>query len=193
MAKIKWNGGALLAPVPVVLVSCGTVEKPNVLTVAWTGIINSDPPKVYISVRPSRLSHKLIADSGEFVINMPSSPLIRRVDYCGVKSGRDTDKFADCALTPSPASTVSAPLIDECPVCIECKGSDVLHLGSHDMFIADIVAVNVEETLIDERGKLRMDKALLAAYAHGDYFALGKKIGSFGYSVKKKRERKPRK
>ena len=186
MAKIKWNGGALLAPVPVVLVSCGTVEKPNVLTVAWTGIINSDPPKVYISVRPSRLSHKLITDSGEFVINMPSSPLIRRVDYCGVKSGRDTDKFADCALTPSPASTVSAPLIDECPVCIECKVSDVLHLGSHDMFMADIVGVDADESLIDETGALCLERCGILAYSHGKYYSLVKPLSSLGFAVKKK-------
>ena len=193
MAKIEWKPGTLLAPVPVVLVSCGSIEQPNVLTVAWTGILSSEPPKTSVSVRPSRHSHALIKETGEFVINLPSSYLIRIVDFCGVKSGRDMQKFDVCNLTAAPSVKVGAPSVAECPVSLECRVSDVLPLGSHDMFIADIVGVTVDEKYIDENGKLHLEQVSLAAYAHGEYFALGKKIGSFGYSVRKKRTRKPRK
>jgi len=189
MAKIEWNAGTLLAPVPVVLVSCGSMEQPNVLTVAWTGILSSDPPKTYVSVRPSRFSYALIKASGEFVINLPSSYLIRIVDFCGVKSGRDIQKFEVCNLTVSPSAKVSAPSVAECPVSLECRVTDILPLGSHDMFIADIVGVTVDERFIDENGKLHLEQASLAAYAHGEYFALGKKIGDFGFSVKKKKKK----
>lgn len=168
MAKIEWNAGTLLAPVPVVLVSCGSMEQPNVLTVAWTGILSSDPPKTYVSVRPSRFSYALIKESGEFVINLPSSYLIRIVDFCGVKSGRDIQKFEVCNLTVSPSAKVSAPSVAECPVSLECRVTDILPLGSHDMFIADIVGVTVDERFIDENGKLHLEQASLAAYAHGE-------------------------
>ena len=193
MSKQVWKPGNLLAPVPPVLVSCGNMEKPNLITIAWAGTINSDPVRVSISVRPERYSYGLITESGEFVINLPSSYLIRIVDFCGVKSGRDIQKFEVCNLTVSPSAKVSAPSVAECPVSLECRVTDILPLGSHDMFIADIVGVTVDERFIDENGKLHLEQASLAAYAHGEYFALGKKIGSFGYSVRKKRTRKPRK
>ncbi len=191
MSKVKWKGGTLLAPVPPVMVSCGDMESSNIITVAWTGIINSEPPKTYISVRPSRHSYNIIKERGEFVINLTPSRLVRSVDWCGVYSGKNVDKFAKCKLTKEVANEVAAPVIAECPVALECKVTDIVPLGTHDMFVADIVAVDVAEELIDEKGKLHLEKAGLTAYAHGDYFALGKKIGSFGFSVKKKQNKKP--
>ncbi len=195
MSKIKWKGGTLLAPVPPALVSCGSMESPNMLTVAWTGIVNSDPPMTYVSIRPSRHSYQLIKESGEFVINLPSSHIIRSIDFCGVRSGRDVNKFEACHLTPETATAVKCPMVAESPVSLECRVTKVIPLGSHDMFLAEIVAVNVSEALVDDAGKLHLEKAALAAYSHGDYFSLGKKIGSFGYSVKKKKgvPRKPKK
>ncbi len=186
MAKIVWPGGALLAPVSASLVSCGTVEKPNVLTVAWTGIISSNPPKTYISLRPERHSYAIIRESGEFVINLSTADLVRAADFCGVRSGRQVDKFEKMHLTALPASAVSAPLIAESPLALECKVFQTIELGSHTMFLADIVAVDAEDSLLDEKGKLHLDRANLIAYAHGEYFALGKKLGSFGYTVRKK-------
>ncbi len=191
MEKVQWKGGTLLAPVPAVLVSCGTVEKPAAITIAWTGIINSDPPKTYISVRPSRNSYNIIKESGEFVINMMPSSFVRQVDYCGIKSGKHEDKLAKQRLTAQKSNIVSAPQIEQCPISLECKVTDVLPQGSHDMFIAEIVSVNIAEHLIDEKGRLMIEKAGLMAYAHGTYFALGKKIGSFGFSVKPKRAKNP--
>ncbi len=188
MSKVTWKAGTLLSPVPPALISCSHNGKDNLITIAWTGIINSDPAKTYISVRPERYSYELIKNSGEFVINLPSSHIIRSIDFCGVKSGKDVDKFAHCRLTREKATKVSCPMVAESPVSIECKVTDVLHLGSHDMFMADIVAVNIDERYIDETGRFRAEKCSLAAYVHGQYFALGKKIGSFGYSVKKKRK-----
>jgi len=190
MSKISWGGGALLAPVPPALVTCGTMSKPNVLTIAWTGTLNTIPPKTYISVRPERFSYPIIRESGEFVINLPTAALVRPVDLCGVKSGKDVDKFALTGLTPAEASKVACPLIAESPLALECRVTDVVELGSHHMFVADIVAVDVEESLVDSRGKLHLDQAGLLAYAHGEYFALGKKLGSFGYSVRKKPRKK---
>ena len=187
MSKLTWKGGTILAPVPPALVSCGTVDKPNVLTVAWTGIINSNPPMTYVSVRPERYSHRLIAESGEFVINLTPSKLVRTADFCGVKSGAQLDKFAACHLTAEQSSQLAAPMIAECPVSLECRVQKVVPLGSHDMFVAQIVAVNVDEAFVDEQGRLRLEQCGLAVYAHGEYFAMGKKIGQFGFSVKKKR------
>lgn len=189
MEKQVWKGGALLAPVPPVLVSCGTMEAPNVLTIAWTGTLNTKPAKTYISVRPERFSYPLIKESGEFVINLPTSALVRSIDLCGVKSGKDTDKWEAAGLTPQAASQLSAPMVAESPVSIECKVCEVVPLGTHDMFIADIVAVNVADDLIDQNGRLHIERAGLCAYAHGQYFALGKKIGDFGFSVKKKKKK----
>ncbi len=186
MSKVNWKGSTLLGPVPPTMVSCGTVEEPNVLTVAWTGIINSQPPMTYVSIRPSRYSYDLIKNSGEFVINLTPSKLVRVCDYVGVRSGRDENKFEKCKLTALPCTHVSAPQIAECPVSLECRVKDVLPLGSHDMFLAEIVSVNVEEELLDEEGKLHLEQAGLMSYIHGEYFAQGKKVGSFGYSVRKR-------
>lgn len=187
MEKVQWKPGTLLSPVPVVLVSCGTMEKPAALTIGWTGIICSDPAKTYISVRPERNSYHIIKESSEFVINMMPSTSVRAVDYCGIKSGRTEDKLAKMKLTAMESNTISAPQIAQAPISIECRVTDVLPQGSHDMFIAEITSVNIDKTLIDEKGKLHIEKAGLMAYAHGTYFALGKKIGSFGFSVKPKR------
>lgn len=189
MEKVQWKPGTLLAPVPAVLVSCGTMEKPAALTVAWTGIICSDPAKTYISVRPERNSYNIIKESGEFVINMMPSTLVRSLDYCGIKSGKNEDKLAKTKLCPMESNTVSAPQIAQAPVSIECRVTEVLPQGSHDMFIAEITSVNIDKSLIDEKGKLHMEKAGLMTYAHGTYYALGKKIGSFGFSVKPKRQK----
>jgi len=190
MAKVTWKPGTLLAPVPPALISCSHEGKDNLITIAWTGILNSEPAKTYISVRPERHSHKMIKESGEFVINLPSQHIVRSIDFCGVRSGKNTDKFEACKLTREKASVVNCPMVAESPVSIECKVTDIIPLGSHDMFVADIVAVNIDERYIDEKGKFHIEKCALAAYAHGQYFALGKKIGSFGYSVKKKNNKK---
>ncbi len=188
MSKIKWRGGALVAPVPPVMVSCGTTEKANIITVAWTGITNTVPPKTYISVRPSRYSYDIIKNSGEFVINLTTSALIKKADYCGVYTGAKVDKFAKCGLTKEAASEVSCPLIAESPLSLECRVTDIIELGSHDMFMADIVAVDVDDALVDKNGKLHLERASLAAFAHGEYFELGRKIGYFGFSADKKRK-----
>ena len=191
MEKVTWKGGTLLSPVPAVLVTCGTVEKPAGLTIGWTGITCSEPPKTYISVRPSRNSYGIIKESGEFVINMLPSHMVRQLDYCGIKSSRDEDKLAKMKLVPQPCQNVSAPQIAQAVISLECRVSDVIPLGSHDMFLADILSANIAKDLIDERGRLRIEQAGLLAYAHGTYFALGKKIGTFGYSVKPKRPKNP--
>lgn len=187
MSKVTWKGATLLAPLPPALVTCGTKEKPNVLTVAWTGILSTNPPKTYISIRPTRYSHQLIKDSGEFVINLATAPIIRAVDTCGVRSGRDTDKFALTGLVTEPCTKVACPMIAQSPVSLECKVTQVIEMGSHDMFMADIVAVNVDEKYIDQDGKLHLERSSLAAFSHGEYFALGKKIGSLGFSVRRRR------
>lgn len=195
MEKIKWRGGTLLAPVPPVLVSCADGDRKNVLTVAWTGIINSDPPKTYISVRPSRYSYDIIKKSGVFAINLTSKSLVRAADWCGVCTGAKNDKFAKCSLATEPAKEIDCPILTEAPVVLECRVTDVVPLGSHDMFLADIVAVDVNESLVDESGKLHLEKADLVAYAHGDYYELGRRLGHFGFSVakKKKHPRTPKK
>ena len=187
MSKIKFRGSTLLAPVPPVLVSCGTMEKSNILTVAWTGIVCSNPPRTYVSVRPERYSYELIKNSGEFCINLPSSYLVKAVDFCGVRSGRDMDKFEMCRLTPEPSQTVSCPSVAECPITLECKVFEAKELGSHTMFLADITAVTVDEKIVGEDGKMRLEKAFPMAYGHGTYYAIGKRIGTFGYSVKKRK------
>ncbi len=187
-SKQTWKGSVITSPLPPTLVTCGSGDSANVLTVAWTGICCTRPPVVYISVRPERHSYGLIKQTGEFVINLPTEQLTRAVDLCGVKSGRDTDKFALTGLETQPASQVSAPLIAQCPVNIECKVRDVIALGSHDMFLADVLAVNAAEELVDEKGRLALERAGLIAYAHGQYFSLGKVLGSFGYSVRKKKK-----
>lgn len=189
MSKISFGPGAMLAPVPAVLVSSGSVEKPNVCTVAWTGIINTKPSQTYISLRKSRYSHSIISKTGEFVINLTPSSMVRICDRCGVYSGRNRDKFADCSLTAEPSQTVEAPSIAESPVSIECRVRSCIELGSHDMFIADVTAVRIDEKIVDPSGRICLEKAGLCAYVHGEYYSLGKKIGSFGFSVKKKQKK----
>ena len=195
MEKIKWRGGTLLAPVPAVLVTCSDGERKNVFTVAWTGIINSEPPKTYISVRPSRHSYDIIKKGGVFAINLTSRSLVRAADWCGVCTGAKNDKFAKCSLAHEPAKEIDCPILSDSPVVLECRVTEVVPLGTHDMFLADIVAVDVNEDLVDESGKLHLEKADLVAYAHGDYYELGKRIGHFGFSVakKKKKPRTPKK
>ena len=193
MAKLQWKPGTPLAPAPPALVSCGTMEEHNVLTAAWTGIVNSEPPMTYVSIRPQRHSHSIIQEKGEFVINLPTEAIVKATDLCGVKSGRDVDKFALAGLTAEPSNLVAAPGIAECPISLECKVREVTHLGSHDMFLADIVAVDVDPKYVDEKGALHMEKAGLLAYAHGAYFGLGKQLGTFGFSVRKKPLKKGRK
>lgn len=191
--KECWKGSVITSPIPPTMVTCGTVENPNVFTVAWTGVLNTRPPVTYISVRPERFSYDLIKKFGEFVINLTTEQLVRAADYCGVKSGRNINKFEEMNLTAEPASKVNAPILSQSPVNIECKVREVVSLGSHDMFVADIVAVDVAKELLDINGRLALEKANLVAYSHGDYFALGKKLGSFGYSVKKKKRKRHKK
>lgn len=186
MSKQVWRGSTLLNPEPAVLVSCGSLENPNLITVGWCGTICTQPSMVSISIRPERYSHHLIKESGEFVINLTTEKLVRATDWCGVKSGRDVDKFAACGLTAAAASKVGAPLLAESPLNMECRVTQIIPLGSHDLFLAEVVACDVEESLLDEKGKLCLDKVGLIAYSHGEYFALGKQLGTFGYSVRKK-------
>ena len=178
----------MIYPLPAVLVSCGaTPDEYNVLTVAWTGTVCSEPAMCYISVRPERHSYDIIKRNGEFVINLTTEELARATDWCGVRSGRDYDKFAEMGLTPVPATVVKAPIIAEAPVSIECRVRNIVPLGSHDMFVAEVVNVVVDERYINaETGKLEMERAGLIAYLHGEYFTLGKAIGHFGWSVRKK-------
>lgn len=188
MTKISWKPGTMLAPVPPVMVTCGTMEKPNVLTIAWTGIVNSEPPMTYISVRPSRYSHNIIKESGEFVINVTTLELAKACDYCGVVSGRDVDKFKKTGLTPVPVEHVKAPAIAESPVNIACRVVESHPLGSHTMFVAEVLGVTVDDAYLDETGKFDINGTGLIMYSHGEYFALGKKLGKFGYSVQKKKK-----
>ena len=191
--KEHWKGSVITSPLPPTLVTCAHDGKVNVLTVAWTGILCTRPPVTYISVRPERYSYELIKQSGEFVINLPTKELVRAVDWCGVRSGAKYDKFEHCRLHTEDCVNIAVPMISECPVSIECKVREVVSLGSHDMFIADIVGINAARELLDESGKLCLEKADLIAYAHGDYFDLGKKLGSFGYSVRKNKKRTSKK
>lgn len=186
MEKINWKGGALLAPVPAALVTCGSMEHPNVLTIGWTGILATNPPKTYIAVRPERYSYGLIKESGVFTVNLTTRSLVHAADFCGVRSGRDHDKFLACGLTAVPGPETGCPMLAESPLSLECRVTDILPMGSHDLFLADIAAVQVATSLLDADGKLHLDRAGLIAYAHGEYFALGEKLGSFGYSVRKK-------
>ena len=183
-----------MAPLPPALITCGTMDNPNVMTAAWTGIINTRPPKTYVSIRPERYSYGLIKGTGELVINLTTESLVRTADFCGVRSGRDLNKFEKCGITPIPSTAVSAPTLAESPLSIECKVFEVMELGSHHMFLLDVVAVTADERLMDKNGRLCLEKSGLAAYAHGEYFALGKKLGDFGFSVRKKKKhpQKPR-
>lgn len=186
MNKVAWQGGALLGPLPAVMVSCGDMENSNIITVAWCGITNTIPPKTYVSIRPSRYSYNIIKEKKEFVINLTPSALAKKADWCGIYTGKKVDKFKECGFTKERASKIDAPLISECPISIECKVTDIIPLGSHDMFLADIVAVNVEKSLL-EGDKLCINRAHLCAFAHGEYYKLGERIGKFGFSVKKKK------
>lgn len=187
MQKVIWKPGNMLYPLPAVMVSCGSSsEEYNILTISWTGTINTDPPMCYISVRPERYSYEIIKKNMCFVINLPSEKLLRITDFNGVKSGKNIDKFSENHLTPVPAREINAPLIGEAPVNIECRVKQIVPLGSHDMFIADVVAVSVDENLIDSKTQtLHLDKAKLFSYSHGFYYLVGKKMGRFGFSVKK--------
>lgn len=191
MGKRIFRPGTMLNPVPVVMVSCGNHENANIITVAWTGTINSEPPMTYVSIRKSRYSHDLIAESGEFVINLTTEELAKATDFCGVKSGRDMDKFEKTGLTPIASQKVCCPSIKEAPVNIECKVVEVHEYPSHDMFVAEIVSVTVDDSFMDENDKLRLDKAGLIVYNHGSYQGVKKnEIGGFGFSVMKKKTRK---
>ena len=186
MSKVQWKGGTFIYPIPAVMVSCGTMEKSNIITVAWTGILNTNPAMCYISVRPERYSHDIIKKNGEFAINLTTRQLAYATDWCGVKSGRDVDKFKEMKLTKEKANIISVPLIKESPVSVECKVKEIVPLGSHDMFVAEIVAIDADEKYIDEKGAFDISKCDLIAYANGGYYPLEKKIGKFGYSVQKK-------
>ena len=191
MAKITMKPGTMLNPVPVVLVSCGNMEEPNLITIAWTGIVNSEPPMTYVSVRKSRYSHHLLTASGEFVINLTTEDLAKATDFCGVRSGRDLDKATETGLHFVEAEKVSCPLVQESPVSLECKITEIKEFPTHDMFLAEIVCVHAEETLFDERGKLCLERASLLCYSHGEYFGMKKSpLGKFGYSVMKPKTRK---
>ena len=187
MSKQSWKPGNMLYPLPVVMVSCNRKgEKPNIVTVAWTGTICSDPAMVSISVRPERYSHDIIEETGEFVINLVTKDLTYATDYCGVRSGRDVDKFKEMNLTPLPSKMIDAVGIEESPVNIECKVVEVKKLGSHDMFIAEVVNVTVDDRYMHENNKLNINDSYIVDYNNGEYFTLGEKIGTFGYSVRKK-------
>ena len=193
MSKQLWRGGALIAPMPPVMVTCGSMEHPNIITIAWTGITNTVPPRTYISVRPKRYSYPLIRESGEFVINLATADMVRAIDYCGIYTGAKVNKFEKCGLTPLPAHEVGCPIIAQSPLSLECRVTQVIPLGSHDMFLADILHVHVDDSLLDRDGKLHLERARLAAFAHGEYFELGRKIGRFGFSATKKKSHPPRK
>lgn len=186
MSKVQWKGGTFIYPIPAVMVSCGTMEESNIITVAWTGILNTNPAMCYISVRPERYSHDIIKENGEFAINLTTRQLAYATDWCGVKSGRDVDKFKEMKLTKEKANIISVPLIKESPVSVECKVKEIVPLGSHDMFVAEIVAIDADEKYIDEKGAFYISKCDLIAYANGGYYPLESKIGKFGYSVQKK-------
>ncbi len=187
--RTMWKSGTFIYPIPAVMVSCGTMEKANIITVAWTGILNTNPATCYISVRPERYSHDIIKKNGEFVINLTNQELAYATDWCGVKTGAKVDKFKEMHLHKEKANFVKAPLILESPVCVECKVREIVELGSHDMFIADVLSIDVDNKYIDENGSFDISKCNLIAYANGGYYTLGKKIGKFGYSVQKKKKK----
>lgn len=191
MGKQTFKPGNMLYPLPAVMVSCqGNDEKPNIITVAWAGTVCTNPPMLSISVRPERYSYHLIEESGEFVVNLTTQDLVRATDFCGVRSGRDLDKFKECHLTPFPSKLIKAPGIAESPVNIECKVREIKPLGSHTMFLADVVNVTIDDTYLDENGRFHLNQSGLVTYSHGEYFLLGKKLGTFGYSVAKKKTQK---
>jgi len=188
MSKKIWKSGTFIYPIPAVMVSCGDMEKSNIITVAWTGILNTNPAKVYISVRPERYSYNIIKEKGEFVINLTTKELAFATDWCGVKTGAKVDKFKEMKLTKEKCEFVQAPAIKESPVSIECKVTDIKEMGSHHMFIADVLSIDSDEKYMDENGAFDISKCNLIAYANGWYYELGRKIGKFGYSVQKKKK-----
>ena len=193
MSKLIWKPGTMIYPLPVVLVSVGDMEKANALTVAWTGIICSDPAMTYISIRKERYSYDIIKKNKEFVINIPNKDMVKALDYCGVRSGKNENKIEKMNLHLEKAENVKVPLIKEAPISIECKVKEIVPLGSHDMFIAEILSVDVDEKYMDKTGKFDMDKCNLIAYSHGQYYELGKKLGKFVFSVEKKSTKAKRK
>lgn len=190
MSKVTWKPGTFLYPLPVVMVSCGNMERSNIITVAWTGIMNTDPAMVYISVRPTRYSYNIIKESGEFVINLTTENLVYATDWCGVKTGAQVDKFKEMNLTKEPAKFVKCPMIKESPVSVECKVKEIKELGTHHMFVAEVLGINADEKYIDEKGAFDISKCDLIAYSNGNYYSLDKKIGKFGYSVQKNKKRR---
>ncbi len=189
MGKQVWKPGTVLYPVPAVMVSCGDFNGiKNILTIAWTGIINSDPAMTYISVRPERYSYNIIKDTGEFVINVTTEELAFAADFCGVRSGEDVNKFKKLNLSAEKASIVKCPVIGESPINIECKVKDIVNLGTHDMFISEVVSVLSDEKYMDETGRFNFEKSRPLCYSHGEYYGLGKYLGKFGYSVKKNKK-----
>lgn len=192
MSKLHWKPGTMLYPVPPVMVTCGDLNQPNIITVAWAGTVCTNPAMVSISIRKERYSYDLIVSRGEFVINLTTKSLARAADYCGVRSGRDVNKFKEMHLTPEPSVHVDVPMIKESPLNIECRVKQILELGSHDMIIAEVLGVNVDESLLSPSGKLELEKSQLITYSHGAYFELGSLLGTFGYSVKKDQARPKR-
>ncbi|MCT4599374.1 MAG: flavin reductase family protein [Marinifilaceae bacterium] len=192
MSKENWKPGTMIYPIPAVMVSCGTSEEEyNIITVAWTGTVCTNPAMCYISVRKNRHSHKIIKDNGEFVINLTTKALAKKTDWCGVKSGSQYNKFKEMKLTPAPSKEINTPIIEESPLSIECKVKQIIELGSHDMFLAEVLNVQADEKYIDkETGKFSLEKANPISYLHGHYYELGELVGHFGYSVKKKKKRK---
>ena len=185
--RMLWKPGNMVYPVPAVMVTAADREgKSNIITIAWTGTVCTNPPMAYISVRPERYSYGMLKETGEFVINLTTEKLVRATDYCGVKSGRDTDKWKETGLTPIPAQEVNGPLIKESPVNIECRVSEIRELGSHHMFLARVVAVDVDEAYLNEQGRFELQKAAPIVYSHGEYYGLSSLLGTFGYSVRKK-------
>ncbi len=188
MSKIMWKPGTFVYPIPAVMISCGNMEKSNIITVAWTGVLNTNPAMVYISVRPERYSYNLIKETGEFAINLTNRELAFATDWCGVKTGSKVDKFKEMNLTKEEAKLISCPLIKESPVSIECKVKEIRELGSHHMFVAEVLSIDADEKYIDEKGAFDISKCDLIAYSNGNYYSLGEKIGKFGYSVEKKKK-----
>ena len=188
MGKVIWKPGTFINPVPAVMVTCGNMEKSNIVTVAWTGTINSDPAMCYISLRPTRHSYKLIKESGEFVINLTTRELAKATDWCGCRTGAKFDKFKEMGLTKEKAKFVKCPIIKESPASIECRVKEIKELGSHHMFIAEVLSVDVEDKYIDKNGAFDISKCDLISYANGGYYSQGKKLGRFGFSVQKKKK-----
>lgn len=189
MSKQMWKPGTFLYPIPAVMVSCGTMEKSNIITVAWTGILNTNPAMVYISVRPTRYSYNLIKEQGEFVINLTTENLVKATDWCGVRSGADYDKFKEMNLHKEKANFVKCPLIKESPVSVECKVKEIRELGSHHMFIAEVLSIDADDKYIDDKVAFDISKCNLISYLNGHYYKIGKQLGKFGFSVQKKKKK----